>query len=285
MNTIHLPYLYPHIVTLQQDILQVMDQPTAAVTADWNRFEHNIQHLLPDQDRYAYLLHYAEACLNQQMASQESHCPQLERLLMQLPLPEGYLRRPGIITTMHYASYRIICKWLAAQHIPFVLLVASDVLKEQELLFVRQLEGVLQDKRNFRVMDAEKPSTVLQMRKAIAEGFYVLAYLDGAKGTHEQASEKNSCSLTLGNAQIRVRTGLAYIATWMGVPLYPMWTSRDENGILLRYAEPIIPNHSQRSKLEESKRCTELMFRLFFSDIKTCLSWWEPCFYLDEAFI
>lgn len=284
MKTIYFNYRNPKAAALQSRQRQQLSTPTKDLLTEWRRFAQNISAHFPDKDRNWMVWQFEQACYNQNLAVTEIHCPLLESILRSLAVPCGYFDRPGIITTFHYASYRILGKWLAAQGVPFRLLVASQVVEEQAAVFRRALSRCLTSEEAFGILDAEDPKILFKIRKTIQQGQMVLAYLDGNIGGERKTDpqRRHSCPIPLRDGSIDVRIGVGYMASWLQVPVYPIWSIRDVHGLGFILHDPIEATRSHNTATEAAVSMVKHVYGMFAESLIASPALWENWFFLDE---
>lgn len=159
--------------------------------------------------------------------------------------------RPGIVCTFHTGSYRFLSLLMAKAGVPTSLLIAGDVLPgEQRSIASRYLPsaGRVGIQADLSFIDANRPSALLHMARALRQGRSLLVYIDGNTGSGPAGENaKNLLHLPFCDGQIRVRKGAAVLAYRLGVPLYPAWCTRwptpldptDNTTLLYKLTDPI----------------------------------------------
>lgn len=143
-------------------------------------------------------------------------------------LADKLRERPGIISTLHTGSYRLVNYLLAQAGIPYALLVSSRVMQEQAPEIRAVLER-LSPGNPIPLIEAEQPSAALSILRTLRKGTNILAYLDGFEGTALADRGKLSRVSFLGQ-HLWVRKGIPYLSHRAGVPLYPVLNFRNDDG-------------------------------------------------------
>lgn len=193
-------------------------------------FSANLYHCLPDVPDARHEMLFSRACAHQALAVAEQRCPVQGQLLTSAPMLPALARTPGIIATCHLGSYRLVGRWLAAHRIPFALVLASAVLGQQGAAYQRIIRETAGDGFRFQLLDAEHRLALLHMRRAIDAGHHLVVYLDGNTGTGgEKAWERHGCEVPFLHGRLRVRTGVAHLASMVQCPIYPVANWRDSD--------------------------------------------------------
>lgn len=223
---------------------------------------------------------FQDACAYQSLAVAEDSCPWWQGRLTALALPQELLAKAGIIATFHTGSYRLLPRWLHMHGLPFSLVVSKTVNVVQGGRF-RALAGNPHS-HVFDIIDAEHPSALLSMRRALRAGRYLLVYIDGNTGALP-LSAKHAAHIPFFDARIRVRTGLAHLAYLANVPIYPILQQRTHHGCrpFNLYETIRAPHPSKRD--EFALNTTKQLYRLLERGIQSDPAQWENWFHLRPA--
>lgn len=163
--------------------------------------------------------------------------------------PDTFRDAPGIIVTFHTGSFRLIGHYLAANGIPFKLVVANDgMLREGNLANELYSQESL-DTIGFDLIDANEKNCLIKICRTLREKTNVLIYMDGNTGAGNEYQNQNLITVPFLNQHINVRAGAAYAAFINKVPLYPVTASRRWRYVSkLEFRRPIIPNSPSDKK-------------------------------------
>ena len=197
-------------------------------------------------------------------------------------LPEALQAEPGIILTAHTYSYRNIVRLLSQKGIRLCLLVSRQVYITQRAYFDEIMSDIhgTEAAQRFRLLDAEERTVLFKMRKALAQGFHILAYVDGNAGCQPAAAEEHAATVQFGAAMMKVRTGIFRLAAWLGCPLITVWT-----GIKNEYQSTFCfegPYHPQQAEVDG---CINAVYHSLEEWISANPEQWECFLYLDEQLL
>lgn len=271
MHIRKLIYRHTDFADLRAQVSRHLSDPSSSMVREWNRFESNICAHFKDRDAHWRLWQYEQALLNQALAIRESSCPILEQKLRSSPIPDGYLDSTGIVATFHSGSYRALGKWLVLSGHRVKLLVSARVKQQQHALFGREISSSLSRDGDFGVLDAEEPMVTFKIRRALAEGYMVLIYLDGNVGRRD----RHTVSVPLMQGHISLRMGATDLARIFKVPIYPIYSKRTRGSIEFVLHDPL-------RDLRDPQQATEALFSNFADILCDQPFLWENWFFLDE---
>ena len=277
MLTVQFQYQHPAYDQIRSALEVKLLDPSPNLIADWDRFDTNIHLHFPSSDRNWRYWQFEQACFNQSLAIAESSCQLLEDSLSENVFPAGYFKNAGIIATFHFASYRIIGKWLAASSIKFVLVVSGEVKDSQETIFHEQIAGCLQDSSAFYILNANDPRVILKIRTAVRRGYMVLIYVDGNVGGSGRKE-----TITLFHSKIAVRSGACDIARMLGVPLYPIYANRGEGTLMFNLADPLDGCDKGAQDVNAGTAGMHSLYGAIKDSMLAAPYLWENWFHLDE---
>lgn len=148
----------------------------------------------------------------------------------------------GIIATYHFGPFQLINYILINAHIPYVLLVGPQSLKEWSYRYPALMQRMEQAAKNnrFQLLDAQQPSSLRKMYRLLEEGYQLLLYIDGMEGIDLSVPGRTIQVNYLGQ-EIRVAKGAAALASYFQVPIYPVLLRRGADSIVLEMDKPIHP--------------------------------------------
>lgn len=212
-------------------------------------FSANLQCFMPQMALDEHDGWFRYFCLQQHLAHLDQNHPQALKALniqgldalWEGPLAPG----PGIICTYHTGSYRLINKLLMQKEIPFALLVAGDVLRDEERLYRQIFQELCPQAplENFRLIDAQSPGALLQMLRVLSRGVKLLVYVDGNSGIGETATARNGCEVNFFDRKLCVRKGVGVLSYMADFPLFPVLCKRvDKTTIAFDMHKAILPD-------------------------------------------
>lgn len=277
MQKVHIDYINSEFEWIKEAIARRVDRPESSMLLEWRRFERNItKHFSTREPSWAFW-QYEQALFSQALAVVESGCVSLEYMLRKNPVPEGYIGTPGIVGTFHSGSYRVLAKWLVLSGLRVKLVVSSEVKRQQEPLFFREIEACLSHPDDFGVLDAGDPRITFKVRDALSEGFMVLIYLDGNVGH----SGRRTVEVPLFDAHIILRQGAADLARIFEVPVYPIFCTRERGGLEYFLFPPVNPSLECLAGLKAGEITTDLFYS-FLQLVSDRPYLWENWFFMDE---
>ncbi|WP_164124306.1 LpxL/LpxP family acyltransferase [Sphingobacterium luzhongxinii] len=146
----------------------------------------------------------------------------------------------GIIATYHFGPFQLINYLLMRAKIPYVLLVAGQVIADWRAKYPQLLARMELAARQggFQLLDANDPAALRMLYRLLDKGFSLLIYTDGVEGVaHNRAARMTRVNF-LGQ-QIYVPRGTATLAYRFGLPIYPCLLWREGDRIRVEAADTI----------------------------------------------
>lgn len=190
-----------------------------------------------------------------------------------------YLKKQAaVICTFHTGSYRVLNLLLAMHGIPFTLVMGRETAQQEGASLVALFKQVSRNRftGQLDIIEAENPSSGLQMMRALRAGRSLVLYMDGHTGAGVTTTENNNCFVAnfLGQ-QLYVRKGIAFLAHAAGVPLLPVMCYRKSwKDIRLRFDDFIFPD-KQQTRAEFSEITTQLVYNRAAAIIAAYPAQWE----------
>lgn len=192
----------------------------------------------------------------------------------------------GIICTFHTGSYRIINQVLVKHKIPFTLVIAKSILESQGNRFTDlfRLFSNGYDEGSFGLIDAESPSSGLQMLREIKKGRYLVLYIDGNTGAGNKDDEKNNlCDIRFLSQRVLARRGIAFLAHIAKAPIITIASYRKSiDDIRLRFFDPIYPGEDH-DREAFSENTTQKIYDFVAPVIAEYPEQWEAWMYLHKV--
>jgi len=191
----------------------------------------------------------------------------------------------NIICTFHSGSYRIINQLLVQQEIPFTLVINSTVIQREGEAFSNLHKSLSSNapENSFGIIDAESPSSGLQMLRAIKNKHNLVLYIDGNMGSGQQNEEKNNlCDIQFLQQRIFARKGIAFLAHVAKAPIIPVACFRKSfDDIRLKFFETIYPDGNE-NRDSFATNTTQKIYHLLEPIIKEYPEQWEAWMYLHR---
>lgn len=194
--------------------------------------------------------------------------------------------KPSIICTFHTGSYRLINLFLAKNKIPYSLVIANNVIKTQGDLFNNLYKNATHSasENGFNIINAEHPSSGLQMLKNLKKGRSLLLYMDGNTGAGSGTIKNdNHYKINFLNQMLFARKGIGFLAHTVQVPIIPVAcyrTSLEE--IRLHFFDPICPKANEAREVFATGS-TQVIYDLFAPIIQQYPEQWEAWLYLHKS--
>ncbi len=193
--------------------------------------------------------------------------------------------KPAILCTFHYGSYRLINMVLATHAIPFALVVSSSVLAKQregvQKLYTTYAANNAQT--TFKIIDAESPTSALQMLRAIKQGYSLVVYIDGNTGAGDPTFSSSNClTIPFLAKAIKARKGVATLSHIANVPILPLvsvWKHAGKS--VLYFGVRIEPAHC-KDRENYVQRATTTLFSFIATYLHQDPGQWESLLYLHK---
>lgn len=238
----------------------------------WLPFDHHLdyfKHIVLHQQLSALEQKYPDALafLSVEGLSQES-----SRLLHE---------KPSIICTFHSGSYRLLNTFLMDRQIPYALVASGTILQKQKDSYQQTFDRLHRSYlyHNFTLIEAESPSSALQMLRALKEGKSLLIYIDGNTGVQPDHSKSHLANFLEG--KIFTKSGVPVIAHIAGVPIINAISYRKSiDEPVLRFFDPIFPFANRQTF---SELALQQIYDNFSSLLKQYPDQWEAWMYLHRS--
>lgn len=229
-------------------------------------FSANVENIMPNIPRREHEGMFRKLLLTQMFATFDQQCLTAGDLVRfhgsadLLTQPEG----PKIYCTYHLGSYRLLTSVLFRHGVDCVLLVGSNMNREQGDGMLEHIEA-LRRKHGltnvFRVVEAGSPSAGLTVLRELKAGRSLIVYVDGSPETAPEVGQENQfIPVRFGHRRVLTRKGVAYFSHAAGVPLVPVVNyRRPDLTNVMHGLKPIRPvKHSDREMY-----CQEAMQQLY----------------------
>lgn len=187
---------------------------------------------------------------------------------------EKVLEVPSLILGFHFGEFRKLPVQLMAAGIPICMLIARSVYDQH----VRVFSFLMNNKRKGHItfVEAEDPNLFYKLKQFRNRGYWIRAYLDGAKGVHASASLKDNkvTDVSFGSTRLKIRTGITDIAYLLKIPVFTMMEG-DNLPLISRTTDFVSRKMFSENTIRQS-------MGLLASRIKSQPANWECWCYLHE---
>lgn len=226
------------------------------------------------------LFHQKESIENQENFDLLNHA----KIVGLTSINNSYKFTQRIFCTFHLGSYRLINLFLIKNRINYTLVISKKLLKSQGGDYVEFYKKQNEfDNGGFDVIDADSPSSTINMIRHLRNGRNLLIYTDGNLGNGVDVKDsRNSCLVNFLNQKIYARTGVAYLSHLLSIPIIPVFSYKNSlNRDVLKFEEIIMPIQNTPRK-EYSHYATSLIYRKAEALIFKYPDQWEGWLYLHK---
>lgn len=255
----------------------------------FNMVSASLTNFLPNCDSGSHLHIYKEILFHQQLSLLDQFHPELVENILgekEKAIVTRLKHQAGIIVTFHTGSYRLLNHFLLLHKIPFTLVLASQVLREQGEAFCNlsaDYNFSTHPDKNFNCIDAEQPAAALQMLRALKKGQSLLVYIDGNTGTQSPSAKDNLLALNFLKGKLLVRKGIGAISHTAKVPIHCMATWIETNGNTALYHLGSIVPDIYESRALYVKRSLTFLYDHLARIVQRYPGQWEGWLYLHKS--
>ncbi|MFT3701198.1 MAG: hypothetical protein QM802_02455 [Agriterribacter sp.] len=193
--------------------------------------------------------------------------------------------QPAIFCTAHNGSYRLINFYLKKLQIPYALVANKNIILTEKERFQENYDHFyVKDCFPLEIIDAEEPTSLMRMLRAIKNGKSLLIYVDGNTGSGNQQENQHSVPVAFLAQQLLVRSGPSYLSIKTNTPIIPVISFKPSlyKNILLFF--PIIYPSTQ-SVVDRVQICniTQRIYDHLASIILINPTQWEAWLYLHKV--
>jgi lauroyl/myristoyl acyltransferase len=194
--------------------------------------------------------------------------------------------RPNIFCTFHLGSYRLLTSYLYRHGVDIALLVGSNAFHQQKASFLKTINGLREKHKltnTFEVLDAEHPSSTLQVIRQLRAGTSLVIFIDGlTSNTGVNRSEDKEMRVHFGNSRLWARKGVGFLSHVTQVPIVPVISHREKNlDNVLSFLDPITPDNFP----DRESYCQHSLQQLYSSFWKHLVRYpaqWEGWLYVQN---
>lgn len=249
-------------------------------------FSANVENILPSIPRRDHETLFHELLLQEIFTTfDQQYLSALDLVKLQgnhtmITKPDG----PKIYCTYHLGSFRLLTGVLFKQGVDCVLMVGSNMKRNQGEAIQTQIDKLRQKfgyTNSFRIIESGSASAGLTVLRELKAGKSLIVYVDGSPETGpEEGQENQFLTVRFGQHRVLTRKGVGYLSHAAGVPIVPV----------VAYRQPDMTNvlHCLKSirPIPQSDRemyCQEAMQQLydgFWPFLKQYPGQWEGWNYI-----
>ncbi|MDU1904571.1 MAG: hypothetical protein E6772_07285 [Dysgonomonas sp.] len=197
---------------------------------------------------------------------------------------------PRIFCTFHMGSYRLMNLILAKYNINFTLVVSKATLKEQKETYLKAYEDLKKltgITSSFDFIEAENPSSVLSMLRALKSGKSLMFYIDGNTGVGGIGkTDETMLPVKLFDSIIYTRKGISFLAHKANVPIINCFSyienSENIDNVTIQFNDPIFPEHGNKDIHEFCQLTTQRIYDEFSEILRKYPAQWEGWMYIHR---
>ena len=183
-------------------------------------------------------------------------------------------QQKGIILTFHTGAYRVLPRLLCELGFNIALLASAKVREEQMEGLGVQHAGIRQtDSKtgDFIILDAEQGGSLLQVRKALRDGYHILVYADGNTGRQQKQKDNgHSLGIPFFKRSILQRTAIACLSYRWQLPIYSILGSKKNEQISFSLGEPTLWD-----EYRDAETYCKILYTRLYADLER-LIWDDP---------
>ena len=229
-------------------------------------FSANVENIMPSIPRNKHETLFRELLLQQVFTTFDQQCLSAGDLVKLSGARDVFTQNEGakIYCTYHLGSYRQLTSVLFRNGVDCVLLVGSNMNREQGGGMTEHIEA-LREKHGltnvFRVVETGSPSAGLTILRELKAGRSLIVYVDGSPETAPEPGEETQfLSIRFGSRRIMTRKGVGYLSHAAGVPIVPVISYREPDSTnVLHFLSQIRPIRQS----DRDMYCQEAMQQLY----------------------
>ena len=229
-------------------------------------FSANVENIMPAIPRSQHETLFRELLLQEVFTTFDQQCLSAGDLVKLSGTHDVLTQSEGakIYCTYHLGSYRQLTSVLFRKGVDCVLLVGSNMNREQGEGMTEHIEA-LREKHGltnvFRVVETGSPSAGLTILRELKAGRSLIVYVDGSPETAPEPGEETQfLSIRLGHRRIMTRKGVGYLSHAAGVPIIPVVSYRESDSTnVLHFMNVIRPIRQS----DRDMYCQEAMQQLY----------------------
>lgn len=229
-------------------------------------FSANVENIMPSIPRNQHETLFRDLLLQQIFTTFDQQCLSAGDLVKLNGARDVFTKSEGarIYCTYHLGSYRQLTSVLFRNGVDCVLLVGSNMNREQGGGMAEHIEALREQHgltNVFRVVEAGSPSAGLTILRELKAGRSLIVYVDGSSETAPEPGEETQfLSVRFGDRRIMTRKGVGYLSHAAGVPIVPVVSYREPDLTnVLNFLSPIRPIRQS----DRDMYCQEAMQQLY----------------------
>jgi KDO2-lipid IV(A) lauroyltransferase len=251
-------------------------------------FSANVENLLPAIPRKEHESLFEELLLQQVYTTFDQKCLTAGDLVKLRGTHDEITKNSGpkIYCTYHLGSYRLLTSVLFRKGVDCVLLVGSNMNRNQGDGMVEHIEGLRQKHgltNVFRVVEAGSPSAGLTVLRELKAGRSLIVYVDGSPETApEDGDETQFLSVRFGQRRILTRKGVGYLSHAAGVPIIPVVSYRQEDTTNVLYFLKLIRPIARSDRDMYCQEAMQQLYDAFWPYLNRYPGQWEGWTYIHS---
>ncbi|MFD1144956.1 hypothetical protein ACFQ4C_27755 [Larkinella insperata] len=194
--------------------------------------------------------------------------------------------RPNIYCTFHLGSYRLMATYLYRNGLDVTLMVSSGTYQQQGKDIWTTIKGLQKKHKltnSFQMLDAEQPSSTLQVIRALQAGTSLVIFIDGVTSTTGvNRQEDKEVQVRFGAQNVWARKGVGFLSHLTQTPIIPVIGYREKNmNNVLSFLDPIIPE-AGCDRESYCRRSLQQIYDLFWHYLTKYPEQWEGWNYIHK---
>ncbi|GAB4030556.1 lysophospholipid acyltransferase family protein [Spirosoma gilvum] len=252
----------------------------------YTTFSANVENLLPAIPRQEHDMLFRELLLQQMFTTFDQQCLTAGDLV-KLRGADHLLEKeysPRIYCTYHLGSYRMLTSVLFRKGVDCVLLVGSNMNRNQGDGMAEHIEGLRQKHgltNVFRVVEAGSPTAGLTVLRELKAGRSLIVYVDGSPETGPKPGEESQfLSVRFGHRRMLTRKGVGYLSHAAGVPIVPVVSYRRSDMVNVLHCLKSIKPIPQSDRELYCQEAMQQLYDGFWPFLKQYPGQWDGWNYL-----
>ncbi|GAB3962640.1 hypothetical protein GCM10028805_64170 [Spirosoma harenae] len=249
-------------------------------------FSANVGNILPSIPRQEHQTLFKELLLQQMFTTFDQKCLAAGDLV-KLKGADYLLSKeysPRIYCTYHLGSYRLLTSVLFRKGVDCVLLVGSNMNRNQGDGMAEHIEGLRQKyglTNVFKVVEAGSPTAGLTVLRELKAGRSLIVYVDGSPETGPKPGEESQfLSVRFGHRRLLTRKGVGYLSHASGVPIVPVVSYRQSDMANVLYCMKSIRPIPQSDREMYCQEALQQLYDAFWPFLKQYPGQWEGWNYI-----
>ncbi|PXY00622.1 hypothetical protein DF185_11965 [Marinifilum breve] len=192
-----------------------------------------------------------------------------------------YLNQVNIYALFHLGSYRLPNHYFSSQGMNFSILLNDSAYqlrdKYKDLFQIHKTEE--NQKLNF--INAEIPSSLLQIIRSLRSGYSLSVYIDGNEGVVNSENQEKFAAVNFFGEKILTRKGIANVAYRTGTPIIPVITFKENDTNIIEFLEPIEADKSIK-QAESTLKLIQTLWNVLEMYVKKYPNQWQGWIWIHK---